>query len=232
MARRSFNSIDEFWDWLDQATADRLDRQKVFAAGNWTALYDALAQAHAEGADPSAPVALPRWVAEGMLGALPRIIREGFKPQSSGKRGRPRRAQWNRDIWRQDMIDWKRFLEVWHRRIARDDDLPAHPTPTEQRAQRIAHRKQAKAQGSRYRVHVQMPYPWQSSSADGDSDVFEAAADVLQGSVYEGSPAEIRHSWERVTAAVKAGEGWRYYQSRWILFDKRQSRNIEMFKNR
>ena len=71
---------------------------------------------------------------------------------------------------------------------------------------------------SPYEVDTSMPYPWLDSGREADMTVFEAAASTLRGGPYAGSPRSVKLSWERVTAAIHAGDTGRYYPSRWFKF--------------
>jgi hypothetical protein len=223
MAARRFASIEDFENWCDDVAADRFSREKVTAAGNCTALYDAIQQILEDG-DEAETLPVPRWVLEAVLDrALPQV------PQQSrqGRRGRPA-ARWNAAQWRRDAIDWHRFCQVWYGRIARRDRSPEHPTPRKQRERRHEYQRSQAAHGSRYVVDTSTPYPWTGGKEAEDWSVFEAASKIFEGGCYQGQPTEIKKSYERVTAALKRREAWRYYPSKWLRYDKGQILNAEM----
>jgi hypothetical protein len=69
-----------------------------------------------------------------------------------------------------------------------------------------------------YVVDTSTPYQWSDTADPEDWPVFKAVAKILERSVYKGSADAMKDSYERVTAALKRGEGWRYYPSKWVRF--------------
>lgn len=232
MAKRKFHNGSEFWDWLEEVSGDRMNRRKVFEAGkNWAPLYDALQDAAAQGAPagstPPSPddlVTIPRW-------ALDAVLKELARPAISAKRtgkGKGHGPWLNR--YRQDLVDWYRFQQVQFRNIGpAEADYPAM-TPAEAQQARIAYRRQAERRGSEYVVRTDVPYPWKPNRAADDMDAFTAAASILKSSAaYSGQASTMKKSYEKVRAALKRGEFWRYYPSRWIQ-PKGHSMSIDNFK--
>lgn len=227
--KKRFASVEQFEEWVDDITAARFDRKKVYAAGNWAALFDALQAAidHADNeterqlADDD-PITIPFWVARGLTHVFGRHL---AKVRSAGgnslKAGRsPKR--WV-EQYERDLVDWHRFKQIWYRRIARREDSPNHPKPTEARRNRKAFREEAikRARASNrepvYTIDMSTPYSWAQSDND-DLDVFQAVAEVFKNSAYRGSRDEMKKSYERVNSALKRGEAWRYYPSKWVRF--------------
>ena len=241
-----FDAIEDFEERLDRVAGDRMKRRCAFAGGNLVALYDAATQA-IEDAKEDAPVRFPQWVADGLQGpaTLPtseakRLVRGLKRAITTGPaktrrgRGRPRET-WNFKMWRRDSIDWIRFRQVHYRVIARRADSPPHPSETEQRLEQQRH--QARRRGTPFVVDMWTPYFWKESANTGrpigrgagaprgpeEWSVFQAVSKIYEGTIYGGSWHQIKKSWERVKAALKAGEAWRYYPAKFLPYDKRQT---------
>ena len=205
MAKKRFRTIQEFDDWLDDATrATRLHRRTAFERGNWAALYDAVQDSHEE----SKPI--PEWAVDGFEKLFTGTFAEAGRPIS--------RHKWFFEFKR-DAIDWHRYKQCWFRHLGSDgrDTPPAKP--------KIAER--AKLEYKRLRgtnaVDLWSPYPW-----TGDENVFQAVSLMFgRKTLYGGTEHEIRASWQRVTSAIAKGEAWRYYPSKWLRYDAHQLMTIE-----
>jgi hypothetical protein len=221
MAPKKFPSLGDFFEWLDHGPpASRFDRLLCFMKGNWAALYDALVDAlvsdeqRRRAAAPCAAVTLqptdrvevPRWVLDALMNELGHSL--------DGKIGANGKPWVNR--YRQDLIDWYRYCQVWYRRLPSDTHA-REETPEAQQARLEFFRKQ-RAAGLDL-IDTMAPHPW-ITSKDHSVDAFEAVATVLKDStVYGGKPSTIKTSWENVTKALKNGEFWRYYPSKFLRFN-------------
>jgi hypothetical protein len=213
---KKFASIDDFEEYLAQSTRDRFNRRHVFSSGNYAALLDALMVAVEdvpEDAEPNAPVTVPLWVADGLLDCLKRYVRTAKTKQKKGPN-----TQWVKRF-RQDLIDWERYQQVWFRVIARRNDDADAPARAEARKWRRWFHDYQRKRGSEYVVATQTPYPWTAGKHRNDWSVFEAVAKTFPSGVYGGSATEMKKSYERVTRALRCGESWRYYPSKWIRFE-------------
>lgn len=218
--KRKFKDDQEFYEWLDVVAKQRFDRRSCFTEGNWAALCDAFLASSNKDANerdevfPHDEVPVPRW-------ALDALIDQALMPFLSNartKRGKGRNARWMRQYF-QGLVDWERFREVWFRRIARKWDDPEHPSPSEAARERRKYQKDQRDKGSPFVVDMWTPYPWQAGSDSDDWDVFEAVSKIFSESEYGGSPDTIRRSYERVTKALRSGEAWRYYPSKYVHFE-------------
>lgn len=217
-AKRRFDSVDDFEEWLHQITAPvRMSRQRCYAGGNRAALYDALASGLDAALDrpEQDAVPIPRWALEAILSDWVALLRVERRWIAS---------------WRRDEIDWQRYRQVYYRSIGRREGSPPRPKPKAARVERrafeavIRERRRKSPEGFHGSgVDMWTPYPWHSKDNNVDPDVFEAVSRLFQEMApYAGTRDEIKKSWERVTAALKKGESWRYYPSRWLRHDPRQ----------
>jgi hypothetical protein len=222
-------SADEFEEALAEKTRGRFSRRTTFAAGNWAALFDVIATAvdrydvnGPETENPDDSIAIPLWAARALLDdVLPPFLstvaaketRRGVPVKSQEKRsGRP--SRWA-EQWRQDLVDWGRFKEVWYRHIARRDDDPPAPKPSAAERERQNYEAHQRARRSRFDVDVSTPYPWT------DDQVFEAVSRVFKGTVHGGTAAAMKKSYLRVAAALRDGQACRYYPTQWLTFEGR-----------
>lgn len=215
MATRKFHSPIDFYNWLDDGPANgRYSRRRCFIEGrNWAALYDALTdadmtdrvqrQAAGREAGPDDLVAVPRWALDAAAAEVKALL--GKKITSRGK-------PWIKR-YKQDLIDWYRYQQVWFRRLP-PDTYPQHRDDLEKRREFF---RQQRGAGVEI-VDTADTHPWTSGRRGSDIDVFDAASITVRGSVYQGNRATIKTSWEKVNAAIKRGEFWRYYPSRWVRF--------------
>jgi hypothetical protein len=219
VAARKFKTGSEFYDWLEKVDGTRLNRQAVFAQGhNWAALYDTLVQA-VVGAPPGGDVTLPRWAVEAVISECRHTL--GQKSTGVGKGHR----RW-RDRYHQDLIDWVRFQQVWFRKFGDNPDSPPSSMADARRRRKALQKRLAtdpsvidadtRAAARRPARADVGPYPWGTNHDRDDVDVFEAASLRLEGSRFQGSPAAIKKSWDTVNRALRRGEVWRYYPSRWV----------------
>ena len=217
--RRRFGDVHEFYEWLDSETAPRFDRKTCFEHGNWAALLDTVNSSLAESAQekkpkrlaPTDPVSVPRWALE----ALKDQLLVPHLDVAKSATGKGRHARW-KEQYRQDLVDWLRYHEVWIRHIARGEGDPPRPSRGVMREERRAFL--ASEQGTRDGVDLFFPHTWQAGQIHDDVDAFAAAATLKRKSAWGGSARAVRKSWERVTKALSRGESWRYYPSRWVRF--------------
>ena len=224
MGGLKYKDVDEFEKEFDEQT--RVPRQQAWSKGNWSALYDAVVQAledlPGEGGETDAPLQVPRWALRALVDeVLPEAMRKANRrPEAEG-----RPALWT-TAWKRDQIDAYRYRQVMYRKIARREHGPPRPTPRDAAKQRVAHHDlEASRQSLLSGVDMFTPYPWtlNRDSEPDDMNVYEAVAKLLEGTIYEATPSSVKHSYERVTKALKNGEGWRYYPSRWARYDERQA---------
>jgi hypothetical protein len=228
---RRFDSIDDFENWLDRMAAGRFSRRRAYQGGNWAALYDAVQAAITRDDPPddeTATVAIPAWAALAIVDdVLPAFLCTVPPRRKTDRRRGGRPPRWTSE-WRRDHVDFKRFEEVWCRRIARRDHHQTAPKPKEARQERRAYQQHAERKGSSYVVDMFTPYPWNAGQSDDDWSVFEAVSRVYgETKPYGGSARAMKKSWERVTAALERGESWRYYPSRWLRIHVGQTRSID-----